>query len=194
MMKLMQLFWASVMTVLFAGVAHAGDISFNGGSVGNYNGPAGWTFSDGAGINVTATTTTSGKEVSWMTTGLGVGTNCCNQDFNGGESLTFTFNQSVTLAGIEFANWEGCCDDVAVVSIDGALVSLTYSGSDDTWMFDGGPISVANNFKLDNTGNKFLSIYRVQGLIDVTQVPIPAAAWLFGSGLIGLAGISRKRK
>ena len=25
-------------------------------------------------------------------------------------------------------------------------------------------------------------------------VPIPAAAWLFGSGLLGLAGVSRKRR
>jgi hypothetical protein len=29
---------------------------------------------------------------------------------------------------------------------------------------------------------------------DVTAVPIPAAAWLFGSGLLGLAGVGRKRK
>lgn len=29
---------------------------------------------------------------------------------------------------------------------------------------------------------------------SVTTVPIPAAAWLFGSALIGLAGIARKRK
>jgi hypothetical protein len=28
----------------------------------------------------------------------------------------------------------------------------------------------------------------------VTAVPIPAAVWLFGSGLLGLAGVSRKRK
>lgn len=27
-----------------------------------------------------------------------------------------------------------------------------------------------------------------------TAVPVPAAAWLLGSGLIGLAGIARKRK
>jgi hypothetical protein len=26
------------------------------------------------------------------------------------------------------------------------------------------------------------------------EVPIPAAAWLFGSGLLGLAGVSRKRR
>ena len=27
-----------------------------------------------------------------------------------------------------------------------------------------------------------------------TPVPVPAAAWLFGSGLLGLAGVARKRK
>lgn len=29
---------------------------------------------------------------------------------------------------------------------------------------------------------------------DVATVPVPAAAWLFGSGLLGLIGIARKRK
>jgi len=29
---------------------------------------------------------------------------------------------------------------------------------------------------------------------SVASVPVPAAAWLFGSGLIGLAGVARKRK
>ncbi|MEW8029365.1 MAG: hypothetical protein AB2792_08390 [Candidatus Thiodiazotropha sp.] len=30
--------------------------------------------------------------------------------------------------------------------------------------------------------------------IDVNPVPIPAAVWLFGSGLLGLIGLSRKRR
>jgi hypothetical protein len=30
--------------------------------------------------------------------------------------------------------------------------------------------------------------------IALTSVPIPAAAWLFGSGLVGLAGVARRRK
>jgi hypothetical protein len=29
---------------------------------------------------------------------------------------------------------------------------------------------------------------------DVTHVPIPAALWLFGSGLLGLIGIARRSK
>lgn len=31
-------------------------------------------------------------------------------------------------------------------------------------------------------------------LFDVTPVPVPAAVWLFGSGLIGLAGFARRKK
>jgi hypothetical protein len=30
--------------------------------------------------------------------------------------------------------------------------------------------------------------------MDVQVVPVPAAVWLFGSGLIGLAGIARRGK
>ena len=31
-------------------------------------------------------------------------------------------------------------------------------------------------------------------LTELAEIPLPAAAWLFGSGLIGLAGVARKRK
>lgn len=31
-------------------------------------------------------------------------------------------------------------------------------------------------------------------LFDVTPVPVPAAVWLFGSGLIGLIGVARRKK
>ena len=30
--------------------------------------------------------------------------------------------------------------------------------------------------------------------VDTTVVPVPAAAWLFGSGLIGLIGVARRKK
>ena len=30
--------------------------------------------------------------------------------------------------------------------------------------------------------------------VSVSAVPVPAAVWLFGSGLIGLAGFARRKK
>lgn len=38
------------------------------------------------------------------------------------------------------------------------------------------------------------AVSHVPGTWTVTAVPIPAAVWLFGSGLLGLVGISRRRK
>jgi len=32
------------------------------------------------------------------------------------------------------------------------------------------------------------------GLLDVASVPLPAAVWLFGSGLLGLIGFSKRKK
>jgi len=34
----------------------------------------------------------------------------------------------------------------------------------------------------------------IEGAVDVSAVPVPAAAWLFGSGLIGLIGIARRKQ
>lgn len=34
----------------------------------------------------------------------------------------------------------------------------------------------------------------VVGMTDVSAVPVPAAAWLFGSGIFGLASIARRRR
>jgi hypothetical protein len=35
---------------------------------------------------------------------------------------------------------------------------------------------------------------KVMELVQITSVPIPAAVWLFGSGLIGLIGVARRKK
>lgn len=46
----------------------------------------------------------------------------------------------------------------------------------------------------DSTTGKYTEIYgpQINGAVSATATPIPAAAWLFGSGLAGLAGIRRR--
>ena len=34
----------------------------------------------------------------------------------------------------------------------------------------------------------------LHGVVEISQVPIPPAVWLFGSGLIGLIGVARRKK
>ena len=34
----------------------------------------------------------------------------------------------------------------------------------------------------------------IEGAVDMPAVPVPAAAWLFGSGLIGLVGVARRKQ
>lgn len=61
------------------------------------------------------------------------------------------------------------------------------------------PTDGAWSFKFDwgyqqariKSGNNYVLAVRPG---DVSAAPVPAAAWLFGSGLIGLAGVARKRK
>lgn len=68
-----------------------------------------------------------------------------------------------------------------------------YTGG--SWYADDGIGSV-----VDLGANSALLTYTVSSeiegtalAVDVTAVPVPAALWLFGTGLIGLAGIARRR-
>ena len=60
----------------------------------------------------------------------------------------------------------------------------------------GGGLSLL--FKADcgaNVNCRFDAVIdNVSIVTDVSAVPVPAAAWLFGSGLLGLVGVARRRK
>ena len=66
-----------------------------------------------------------------------------------------------------------------------------------------GRLRAPGSFTFDATpGDYFVSFFGEAGAstsygmygIEISQVPLPAAVWLFGSGLIGLIGISRRKK
>jgi len=45
----------------------------------------------------------------------------------------------------------------------------------------------------DGSGADITPVTYVGASVEVSAVPVPAAVWLFGSGLIGLVGIARRR-
>jgi hypothetical protein len=47
---------------------------------------------------------------------------------------------------------------------------------------------------LENSTSNAGAIFLDNASLTVTAVPVPAAVWLFGSGLIGLVGVARRRK
>ena len=54
-------------------------------------------------------------------------------------------------------------------------------------------LNMSNGFQVKtNKGNGYYGWAVQSG--DVSPVPVPAALWLFGSGLLGLIGIARKKK
>lgn len=71
----------------------------------------------------------------------------------------------------------------------------TYNYSANAGAFGGG-ITLQFNSTCGADANCFadFSVDNVSISADVNPVPVPAAAWLFGSALLGLAGIGRKRK
>jgi len=94
------------------------------------------------------------------------------------QALENTFSTSLDLdLGLFYETFAGC----------GFLGTSSCSGSTDllsVTAYDGDP------FALD-----FNNITNLNGFsIEVSAIPVPAAIWLFGSGLISLIGVARRKK
>ncbi len=95
---------------------------------------------------------------------------------------------SVAFNGYHFFDTNGTIDDFTSVTVTSQNIigqdRINFS-ADDIWINMSG-----------------LSLYGSNGFLDldfttsasVSTVPVPAAAWLFGSGLLGLAGLARRKK
>ena len=106
-----------------------------------------------------------------------------------GQALTFSFEWSVVLeasatgdasaeASVDFLDDEGYVDILEIV---------THNTPD---IITGGSFE----FTLLNGGSNLIA-----GFVDTfgeatAVIPVPAAVWLFGSGLLGLVGVARRRR
>jgi len=68
----------------------------------------------------------------------------------------------------------------------GRLFGQFYDGNNNLVEYDPVTLSIINQTSLSGG--------RTTGLAAISAVPLPATAWLFGTGLLGLIGMSRRKK
>lgn len=136
--------------------------------------------------------------------GLGVCKNLdsgqCNPGYDDNvtinETLKLVFDTKVTISETIFRNGEhnptfganatfNLVIDRGLATESASLYSLEHIFLPD---LTGTTFEFLNLNTADNDDHRFYI-----SVMDVTAVPVPAAAWLFASGLIGLAGIARRK-
>lgn len=141
---------------------------------------------------ITVSVTANGKKVSQTySQGLGVGSYWFDYLIKSGESLTFSFDQAVDIDHIVLNGF-----GLGTVSWDGGSIS-NLDGSINVFPgINGKPhmIGLTNITSFTFTSDRFfLMVDGLKGVTATTAVPVPAAAWLFGTALIALASIGRNR-
>lgn len=136
-------------------------------------------------------------------------------------SYAFSADTGSTLVGNADAGGPGFLDGVFNVfgTINGAPVGIGFSGFETNGytliasrvfsigladyldsqampntLTNGPPVSQIDLIFADTNQNERITSFTITNLTPVSSVPIPAAAWLMGSSLLGLAGIARRRK
>jgi len=102
-----------------------------------------------------------------------------------GDQVSFT-PMPVEIGGFEFAG------PLGTLVLPDNVFSVVYNVGQ-SWVFadfveQSGPESYNLGF-----GDAAALIVSDANMVAVSQVPVPAAAWLFGSGLIGMVGVARRK-
>ena len=146
----------------------------------------------------------SGNSFSLWPSGYGDLTNALgHSSFNvpGEVVLTPDLGNHVILNSFDIAGWSSSTyidqqirvlNESGIVLFDSGLIDVNTAFPSSHLTFTFAPIVSAEalHIEISDVGN--LGLDNVN--FDQAVVPIPAAAWLFGSGLIGLIGIARRRK
>lgn len=192
---------------------HLHEWTWNDGAVSGSHGDAGvWDFAwsiDSASnpfiqVNSLSFTNTSSATQSYLITLNGPVATSYSQALVTDASMGYSWESD---GNIEISNvqWQGTINGVTVSSIFGSGINIdsgttplngtvsTMADPSVPFLHDaGGTItSLGMIFSFDlSTGDTI----DFNALLDITPVPVPAAAWLFGSGLFGLVGLARRRR
>ena len=113
-------------------------------------------------------------------------------------SPTDVLSQSGNTATIDMSGWTVTWNGIAAIDM-GAGVVATMTCDVDCSNGDGYILEYATAVP-DGDPSGFGNVpyvLHLEGTISgdlLAAIPVPAAVWLFGSGLVGLAGVARRRK
>jgi len=171
-----------IVLLLGAGSAHAALVNFS--LTGYVDGSAGSPF----GLDVGETITASG---TFDDSTMGISPFTVYFDMASGNTLTI-FAGSLTLNETQDDNYASGGSPRLEFNNMGDLISFNYYWEDvgDFSSFDSGVLDWITN----DAGFNFATGYWDANSFTMTPVPVPAAIWLFGTGLLALAGIARRKK
>ena len=111
---------------------------------------------------------------------------------NNGTNFTTSNATAASDTAIDFSGWRVAWGEVAAIDMGGGGNATISCGT----CVDGSAYTLDYSATVppgDPSGFGGV-VYALHLEGTVSQVPVPAAVWLFGSGLIGLVGVSRRRK
>ena len=107
-----------------------------------------------------------------------------------GSMLAIPVPEIITITDAGGGDFTATNDAAATLNLTGSdhfILAISTDGGT-SWDGDTGVIPLgANAYNVHFSDGTVLAV-------DVWVVPVPTAAWLFGSGLLGLVGIARRRK
>jgi hypothetical protein len=147
------------------------------------------TFSSG-GIDVTVNAV-NGSKVSWVSQGVGRGSSGFDYLMGNGEALDFSFSRAVDVGSILLNSYGSA--SLSWNYANGSTGSLGYADAKEGGFATALNLTGITGLRVTATQN-FVIVKGFDGVVATSEVPVPAAAWLFGSALLGLGGIARKKK
>jgi hypothetical protein len=114
-------------------------------------------------------------------------------------NIDFSFSEAQTISEISInsiANYSGNHTEFSIFTMDSQgewlLADISSSVWTDRILTISGDFSSTSKIRLKgSTPDGWILVGEVQ--FEASAVPIPAAAWLFGSGLLGLSGLKRRQ-